>query len=146
MTQTQFYENQIFEEPYPPESAHFCNDSQITENRFHIEEIDSIQKEVENENGEVALKTVRRFQIKRNLAPSLNELKQNKRQERDYAIKDILWLLERHQQEQILNIPTTLSPSEHLELLEYIQTLRDIPQQPNFPHADLPEKPSFLTS
>jgi hypothetical protein len=67
------------------------------------------------------------------------------RQDRDKAIDDVVWLLERHQQEQILNIPTTLSSSEHLELLKYIQTLRDIPQQPNFPNIDLPEKPSFLS-
>ncbi|NCU30776.1 hypothetical protein EOM57_03135, partial [Candidatus Saccharibacteria bacterium] len=58
---TQFYENQIFEETYPPEAAEFCNNSQLTENRFHIAEI------------EPTTGGVRRFQILRNPEPTAAE-------------------------------------------------------------------------
>ncbi len=141
MAQTQFYEDQIFENEYPPEAAQWCNETQATDHRMHIEEIDALEKVLEDGTT----KTTRRFQIVKSPDPTEKEKVEFKRQERDYAIKDVLWLLERHQQEKILGVPTTLSASEHLELLEYIQTLRDIPQQPDFPYIDLPQKPSFLT-
>lgn len=131
----QFYENQIFEGIYPPEAANWCNNSQVSNGSFYIVELDPIQKDDE---------TIRRFQIKRIPEPSSEELKERKRQERDNAINSVIWLIERHQQEQILDIPTTLTDNEYMEVLQYIQSLRDLPQQPSFPNIDLPIKPSFI--
>lgn len=73
MTQQNFYENQIFEQEYPTEAADFCNDSQMTENRFHIVEIDSITREEQDDDGNTATKTIRRFQIVRNAEPTADE-------------------------------------------------------------------------
>ena len=74
MTQHNFYENQIFEQEYPPEAAEFCNNSQMTENRFHIAEIDPITRDEQDEEGNATAKTIRRFQIVRNAEPTTNEL------------------------------------------------------------------------
>ena len=74
MTQQPFYENQIFEQEYPTEAADFCNNSQLTENRFHIAEIDSITRDEQDEEGNATAKTIRRFQIVRNPEPTTNEL------------------------------------------------------------------------
>ena len=71
---TQFYENQIFEETYPMEAADFCNNSQMTENRFHIAEIESVTRDEQDEEGNTTAKTIRRFQIVRNPEPTTNEI------------------------------------------------------------------------
>lgn len=60
----------------------------------------------------------------------LNERKANIRAERDNLIQQIEWRLNRHYQELELD----LTPTEELRpLLEYIQALRDVPQQEGFP-------------
>jgi len=74
MTQQNFYENQIFEQEYPPEAADFCNKSQLTENRFYIAEIDPVIRDEQDEEGNTTSKTIRRFQIVRNAEPTTNEL------------------------------------------------------------------------
>jgi hypothetical protein len=104
--QIQFYEKQVFTDIYPPEAAQWCNESQATDYRMHIEEIDALE-EVSKDG---TTKTTRRFQIVKSPGQTEEEKKELKRQERDYAIKDILWLLERHQQEQILSISTLYLP------------------------------------
>jgi hypothetical protein len=53
------------------------------------------------------------------------------RAERDRRIQEVEWRVTRHQQEELLGIPLT---EPLLPILEYIQALRDIPQQPGFPH------------
>lgn len=56
------------------------------------------------------------------------------RQQRDTLLNAELWKLQRHEQEKALGISTTLSEQEYLALLQYIQNLRDIPQQAGFPN------------
>lgn len=55
------------------------------------------------------------------------------RNKRNNLINSVLWQVERHKQEKELNINTTLTNEEYLNLLKYIQTLRDITAQDGFP-------------
>lgn len=55
------------------------------------------------------------------------------RNKRDNLINNVIWQVERHKQEKELNINTTLTNEEYLNLLKYIQTLRDITTQEGFP-------------
>ncbi len=54
------------------------------------------------------------------------------RNERDRLISDVEWRVTRYQQ-QVLIGDTTETKEEHESLLRYIQELRDIPQQEDFP-------------
>lgn len=73
------------------------------------------------------------------------EAEEQVRAERDRLLDDSMWMLQRHQSEKQLGRPTTLSEEEFLELLQYQQDLRDVPQQEGFPDAVVwPEKPSFI--
>ena len=56
------------------------------------------------------------------------------RQERDIFLNSILWRIERYNQQKQLNIETTDSEDEYMNILNYIQYLRDIPQDKNFPN------------
>jgi len=51
------------------------------------------------------------------------------RQERNQAIFDVMWLVERHQTEKDLGRETTLSQEDYVGVLEYIQELRDLPDK-----------------
>lgn len=63
------------------------------------------------------------------------------RQKRDTLLNAELWKLERHSQEKALGIKTSLTDKQYTELLQYIQALRELPQQPNFPNDVVyPEK------
>lgn len=57
------------------------------------------------------------------------------REKRDSLINKEMWKLQRHEQEKILGIETTLTEQKYLALLQYIQALRDIPQQEDFPNT-----------
>ncbi len=57
------------------------------------------------------------------------------RQKRDALLNAELWKVERHEHEKILGLATTLSDDEYMNLLRYIQSLRDLPEQPNFPNV-----------
>lgn len=64
------------------------------------------------------------------------------RAKRDELLNSVLWQVERHNQEKTLGIETTLTDDEYLALLNYIQELRNIPQQLGFPNSvTYPEKP-----
>lgn len=64
------------------------------------------------------------------------------RQKRDNLINQEIWKIQRHEQEKLLGLNTTLSDDEFLKLLKYIQDLRDITTQEYFPDfVDYPEKP-----
>ncbi|OLS63729.1 phage tail assembly chaperone [Pseudomonas putida] len=65
---------------------------------------------------------------------------------RDRRIEDIKWLRERHRDEQDLQMTTTLTSSKFLELLAYMQALRDWPQSTEFPdQTERPVAPAWLT-
>lgn len=55
------------------------------------------------------------------------------RQKRDSLLNEVLWLVDRHNQQLQINVETTLSSTEYTNLLLYIQALRDVPEQPEFP-------------
>lgn len=55
------------------------------------------------------------------------------RQKRDVLLNSVLWKVERHSQEERLGMETTLSEEEYINLLTYIQNLRNLPQQAGFP-------------
>lgn len=59
------------------------------------------------------------------------------RQERDYLLKNILWRVERYNQQKQLSISTSDSDEEYMKILEYIQYLRDIPEQETFPNISI---------
>lgn len=62
------------------------------------------------------------------------------RQKRDDLINQEIWKIQRHEQEKLLGLNTTLSDDEFLKLLQYIQDLRDITTQEYFPDfVDYPE-------
>lgn len=61
------------------------------------------------------------------------EKAQYHRQKRDMLLNDVLWQVERHSHEEILGINTTLNNEQYISLLNYIQELRTLPQQENFP-------------
>ena len=70
-------------------------------------------------------------------APTTEELSSQKRTERDNLINSILWRVERYNQQKQLEIETTDSESEYIAILQYIQYLRDVPAQPDFPSVEL---------
>lgn len=59
------------------------------------------------------------------------------RQERDELLKNILWRVERYNQQKQLSISTSDSDEEYMKILEYIQYLRDIPEQETFPNISI---------
>lgn len=73
------------------------------------------------------------------------------RQSRDVRISSTTWLVERHREEQEMNIATTLSENEYNELLNYRQALRDItklegaPWDGGGPNTPWPTVPNFLS-
>ncbi|MBX8475409.1 phage tail protein [Pseudomonas cichorii] len=56
---------------------------------------------------------------------------------RDSVIDQLKWLSERHRDELSMGRSPTLTEEQYLELLNYLQLLRDWPQSPDFP---APEK------
>jgi len=57
------------------------------------------------------------------------------RRRRDAEIAQVRWLIERHRDEQALQIATTLTPEDYRLVQEHVQALRDVPEQDGFPRA-----------
>lgn len=75
--------------------------------------------------------------------PTIEQLADTTRAERDRLIESVRWRIERHSDELALG----REPTEQLEpLLQYVQALRDVPQQAGFP-TDIvwPETPMDAT-
>ena len=108
----------IFEDSYPVEAADWC-----MENNAKISEIEPI-------NG------VRRFQIVADII-SVDELKSQKRNQRDFYMTGIQWRVERYDSQSKLGIETNDSEETYMSILRYMQYLRDIPQEPAFPNIDI---------
>ena len=65
----------------------------------------------------------------------------NKRLERDNLINNFSWRLDRNSQELELGLETT---DNRIELLEYMQYLRDIPKEEGFPYITIKTYDEFL--
>lgn len=66
-----------------------------------------------------------------------NKTEDEVREERDILLNNILWRVDRYNQQKQLGIETIDSEEEYLNILKYIQYLRDIPQQSEFPNIDI---------
>lgn len=124
MTQQNFYENQIFEQEYPSEAADFCNNSQMTENRFHIAEIDSNTRKEQDEEGNTVTKTIRRFQIVRNAEPTTNELNERRISELENYLNSTDWYAARYAETGV-EIPADIKTARQ-EARDEISTLREL--------------------
>ncbi|MCZ4107584.1 phage tail assembly chaperone [Brevundimonas diminuta] len=67
--------------------------------------------------------------------PSDEALATLARRRRDVEIAAVRWLIERHRDEQALQIATTLTPEDYRLVQEHVQALRDVPEQDGFPHV-----------
>lgn len=67
--------------------------------------------------------------------PTTEEQAAQVRRDRDFRIGEIRWLVERHRDELALQIDTTLTPEDYRLVQEYVQSLRDVPEQDGFPAA-----------
>lgn len=76
-----------------------------------------------SENRE-SLKTYCTEYLAEQVKPSIPIL--SLREQRTYKLYEVGWILERHQEEKLLNIPTTLTEEKFKEVLTYKQALRDI--------------------
>lgn len=63
------------------------------------------------------------------------------RPERDKRINDIAWITERHIQEKMLEKEPTLSDNQYIELLKYIDALRNFPAICDVNNLVWPEHP-----
>lgn len=100
------------------------------DNGYTIQEIEPINTKGENDEDV----QIRRYQV---VEISVDSTKQKIRDERDNLINSILWRIERYNQQKQLGIETTDSESEYVAILQYIQYLRDVPAQPDFPSVEL---------
>ncbi|WP_341018552.1 phage tail assembly chaperone [Brevundimonas diminuta] len=65
--------------------------------------------------------------------PSAEAQAAEARRRRDAEIAAVRWLVERHRDEQALQIATTLTPEDYRLVQEHVQALRDVPEQDGFP-------------
>ena len=59
------------------------------------------------------------------------------RRMRDNLIENIKWRIERYKTQQDLGLETSDDPETYMQILRYIQYLRDIPAQNDFPNIEL---------
>lgn len=79
------------------------------------------------------------------IPPSTEQLEAAERAWRDVEIESVRWLRERHRDEIDSGRPTTLTAEQSIELLDYVQALRDWPQTEAFPAAEFrPVAPSWI--
>lgn len=95
-------------------------------------------------NGYTMKQVATGYQIVEIPSASFDELCASKRAERDRAIEAVIWRVQRYEQQKQLGIQTTDSESEYKKILQYIQNLRDLPENPNFP--DVPVLSYGLTT
>lgn len=67
------------------------------------------------------------------------------REWRDAELASVMWLRERHRDQQEIGTDTTLSGDQFKELLVYTQALRDWPQSSDFPNIEYrPVSPTWI--
>lgn len=89
-------------------------------------------------NGYTMQKVEGGYQIVEVPSASFDELCASKRAERDRAIEAVIWRVQRYEQQKQLGIQTTDSESTYNKILQYIQTLRDLPNMLGFPNIKVP--------
>lgn len=72
--------------------------------------------------------------------------KNKKRQERDDKLNAVIWRIERYEQQLKLGIKTLDTEKTYYGLLQYVQYLRDIPQQDAFPNINILTFEEYLTT
>lgn len=65
--------------------------------------------------------------------PTTDELAEQARAKRDGLIEDIMWRVERYEAQVALGVTTTDTEAQYKSVLQYIQDLRDVPEQSGFP-------------
>lgn len=83
--------------------------------------------------ADLVLMTDEQVEAHVNPPPAREQLEAAEREWRDASVNAVLWLRERHRDEQDLPRSTTLTPAQFAELLNYLQALRDWPQSAAFP-------------
>lgn len=73
------------------------------------------------------------------------QLSVKRREERDNKINEISWRIDRFEQQEKLGIETTENVKVYVNLLKYVQYLRDIPAQPEFPYSEILDFETFIT-
>ncbi|PVZ89972.1 hypothetical protein C9426_00905 [Serratia sp. S1B] len=68
-----------------------------------------------------------------NPKPTIEQLAQQARNKRDQLLLDSQWLIQRHRDQLETGITTTLTTDQYTALLNYRQSLRDVPEQQGFP-------------
>lgn len=64
---------------------------------------------------------------------------------RNGEIQRVLWIRERHRDEQELSQATSITPEQFAQLLHYLQDLRDWPEQSRFPaEQSRPVQPDWV--
>ena len=102
----EFHIGQTFNGSYPPEAAIWCN-----KNGAYIEVI-----------GE------KRYKIKAIPKPTVDDKKTTVRAVRDEYINRIEWRVNRYRDQTELEITTTDTHETYIQILEYMQYLRDYPE------------------
>ncbi|MGO2287718.1 phage tail assembly chaperone [Pseudomonas lundensis] len=76
---------------------------------------------------------------------SLPDQSAYERRWRDAEVESVKWLRERHRDEADLGIKTSLTADQFIQLLSYLQALRDWPQAPDFPvQNNRPVQPDWI--
>ena len=79
------------------------------------------------------------------LPPTIAELAMLERGWRDGQVSATEWLVNRHRDEQDMQLATTLTAEQFSALLVYRQALRDWPQDSRFPYSDFrPVAPPWI--
>ena len=66
---------------------------------------------------------------------------------RDQALKSVVWLRDRHRDQQEIEVETSLTAEQFTELLVYMQALRDWPQSLEFPNREYrPAEPNWIAA
>jgi len=77
--------------------------------------------------------------------PTDEQIMRKERAWRDAELASVMWLRERHRDQQEIGGSTTLSDVQFAELLVYMQALRDWPQSPDFPTLEQrPAAPAWI--
>lgn len=78
--------------------------------------------------------------------PPPEDLAMLERAWRDGEILRVQWIRDRHRDERELNRPTTLTPEQFAQLLDYMQALRDWPVADVFPDTEgRPLRPTWVS-